>query len=124
MKKYRKEKIEKLLKRELSNIIFKDLKDPRIKNMVNINEVELTADLKIAKIYVSIFGDAEESERKKEFEVLSSASNFLKFKLSKNLKLQYTPQLQLIYDTSVERGVRIIEKLERLKNEFNRWKGF
>jgi ribosome-binding factor A len=120
MKKYRKEKIEKLLKRELSNIIFKDLKDPRIKNMVNINEVELTADLKIAKIYVSIFGDAEESERKKEFEVLSSASNFLKFKLSKNLKLQYTPQLQLIYDTSVERGVRIIEKLERLKNEFNR----
>lgn len=117
MKKYRKEKMEEMIKRELSKIIFKDLRDPRIIGLININSVEMSGDLKIAKIYISIFGEIDKIKAKESFTILNSASNFLKYKLSHNLNLKYTPELKLIYDESVERGVRVIEKLDRLKKE-------
>lgn len=114
MKKYRKEKLNELLKRELSKLIFKEVKDPRIKGFITVSGVEISNDLKKAKVYISIFG-VNEKEMVKCFKGLQSSNNFLKYKLSKILSLRYTPELNFIYDGSIKKGFNIIEKLDNIK---------
>ncbi len=114
MKKYRKEKINKLLKQELSSLIFKEIKDPRIKGIITVTEVEIATDLKNAKVYVSIFG-INEKEKARCLKGLQNSNNFLKYRLSKELKLRYTPELEFIYDNSIEKGFNIIDKLDNIK---------
>ncbi len=116
MKKYRKEKVQELIRREITGIIRNDIKDPRVRGFVNVNEVDITADLKSAKIYVSIFG-IDEQKADETFKVLINAVNFIKYKLSQNLRLKYIPKISLIRDRSVEKGVRIVDKLNKLKKE-------
>ena len=114
MKKYRKEKINELLKRKLSSLIFKEIKDPRIKGLITVTDVEISTDLKNAKVYISIFGINEE-KKKKCLKGLQNSSNFLQYRLSKMTKLRYTPELKFTYDTSIEKGFNIIEKLDNIK---------
>ena len=114
MKKYRKEKFNELLKRELSELIFKEVKDPRIKGFITVTEVEISKDLQNAKIYITIF-NISEKEKAKCLEGLQSSNNFLKYRLSKNLRLRYTPDLEFIYDKSIDQGFKIIDKLDEIK---------
>ena len=116
MKKYRKEKVQELIRREITSIIQYDVKDPRIQGFININEVDIASDLKSAKVYVSIFG-IDEEKANETFNGLINALNFIKFKLSKNTRLKYIPKISFIRDRSVERGVKIVDKLEKLKKE-------
>lgn len=116
MKKYRKKKVQELIRREITDIIRNDIKDPRVRGFVNVNEVDITADLKSAKIYVSVFG-IDEQKADETFNVLINAVNFIKYKLSQNLRLKYIPKISLIRDRSVEKGVRIVNKLNKLKKE-------
>jgi len=118
MKKYRKERFNELLKRTLSELIFKELKDPRIKGLVSITEVSTANDFKSAKIYVSIYGIDEEAKQSC-MNGLKNSSNFLKYRLSKELKLRYTPELIFQYDKSIERGANIIAKIQKLHNKKN-----
>lgn len=115
MKKYRLDKMNELVKRELSDLILKDLKDPRIKGLITVTKVEIAPDLKTAKIFISIFGVNEE-DKKKAFIGLNNSSSFLKYKLMKNLELKYTPELFFKEDDSLEKGFYIIEKLNKLNN--------
>ena len=105
-----------LLKREISNVIFREVKDPRLKGLININDVDVASDFKSAKVYVSIFG-VDEEVAKTTFKGLISAVNFIKYKVSKHLRLKYTPDLKFILDTSIEKGFTIIEKLDKIKEE-------
>ncbi len=114
MKKYRKEKLNELLKRELSELIFKEVKDPRITGFITVTEVEISKDLKSAKVYISIF-DISEKGKEKCLKGLNCSNNFLKYRLSKNLKLRYTPDLEFIYDESIDQGFKIIDKLDEIK---------
>jgi ribosome-binding factor A len=116
MKKYRKEKINELLKRELSEMIFKEIKDPRIKGFITVTGVEISKDLKRAKVYVTIFG-VDGEEKKKCFKGLESSADYLKFLLKKRVRLRYIPDLEIIYDESVKRGFNIIQKLDEIKNK-------
>ncbi len=116
MKKYRLERLNETIKREISEIVFKEVKDPRIKGLVTFTEVDVSPDLRQAKVYVSIFGLSEE-ESKKVIAGLKSAESFIKYRVSKNLRLKYTPDLIFIKDDTIERGSRIVEKLEHLKKE-------
>ncbi len=118
MKKYRLKRYNEILKHEISDLIFKELKDPRIKGMITVTEVDVAADAKSAKIYVSIFG-VDEKESKKVMDGLKSAEYFIKHRLLKNLRLRYAPNLFFIKDESIERGVRIINKLTKLNNNDN-----
>jgi len=116
LKKYRLERLNETIKREISEIVFKEVKDPRIKGLVTFTEVDVSPDLRQAKVYVSIFGLSEE-ESKKVIAGLKSAESFIKYRVSKNLRLKYTPDLIFIKDDTIERGSRIVEKLEHLKKE-------
>lgn len=118
MKKYRKEKLNELIKRELNELIFKEVKDPRIKGLVTITGVDITDDLKNAKVYVSIFG-VNEKEKINCLKGLQSSNSFLRYRLSKELILRYTPELKFIYDDSIQKGFTIIEKLDNIKKKSN-----
>ncbi len=116
MKKYRKEKLSELLKRTISEIIMERLKDPRIKGLISVNQVEITDDFKFAKVYVSIFG-IESVEAENVFKGLSHAQNYIRYQLLKMLHLKYIPKIILIHDTRMSKALNVLETLDQLKEE-------
>jgi len=91
---------------------FRNLKDPRVSQggMVSITRVDTTADLRYAKVYVSVL---DKSQEKDVLKGLKSASGFLRRELGHALQLRYTPELQFLGDDSIQHGAHILELLRR-----------
>jgi len=102
----RSQRVSDLLRREIADIIIHRLKDPRI-SFVTVTGVDVTDDIKIARVYVSIFHD---EDRKTTLEILNSAKSFIRSELSKRLRMKFIPNVEFKLDTSIEYGNRI-EKL-------------
>lgn len=103
------------VQREMSSIIREDLKDPRIHPMTSVMAVEVTPDLKFAKIFVSILGNDEEKE--KTMEGLKKSASFARHQLAKRMNLRNTPELTFVLDTSIEYGVTMSKKIDELKEK-------
>jgi ribosome-binding factor A len=101
------EKINEEIKRELSVLIQDEMKDPRVKGLISITRVDVTNDLRYAKVYVSIM--AEPEERKTTLQAIEKAGGYLRSELGKRVKLRYTPELLIKLDDSIEYGVKINE---------------
>lgn len=106
------EKIAGALKREVSQIIHAELSDPRI-GFVTINRIELTSDLRYARVYFGILGS--KSDEEKTLEGLTSAKGFIKKLIGERLKLRYVPEIIFKLDKSAEESIHISEMLENLK---------
>ncbi len=91
---------------------FRNLKDPRVSQggMVSITRVDTTADLRYAKVYVSVLDKEQEKDVLKG---LKSASGFLRREIGHALQLRYTPELQFLGDDSILHGAHILELLRR-----------
>ncbi len=112
---HRIEQVNKLLRREISDLLQRQVKDPRLGNFVAINEVSTSSDLRHAKVFVSYIGDKEEKEEKEEIlSVLAGASGFFRSELSKRLKLRRIPELGFYWDDSIERGARLLELIDKV----------
>jgi len=98
----------------LSNLISRDIKDPRINPMTTVVSVEVAPDLKTAKVYISVFGDQESKEA--TLIGLKSAASYMRGQLAKILNLRNTPELIFLLDDSIEYGVR----MSKLINEVNK----
>ena len=103
------------VQREMSSIIREDLKDPRIHPMTSVMAVEVTPDLKCAKIFVSVLGNDEEKE--KTMEGLKKSASFARHQLAKRMNLRNTPELTFVLDTSIEYGVTMSKKIDELKEK-------
>lgn len=103
------------VQREMSSIIREDLKDPRIHPMTSVMAVEVTPDLKFAKIFVSVLGNDEEKE--KTMEGLKKSASFARHQLAKRMNLRNTPELTFVLDTSIEYGVTMSKKINELKEK-------
>lgn len=103
------------VQREMSSIIREDLKDPRIHPMTSVMSVEVTPDLKFAKIFVSVLGNDEEKE--KTMEGLKKSASFARHQLAKRMNLRNTPELTFVLDTSIEYGVTMSKKIDELKEK-------
>ena len=103
------------VQREMSSIIREDLKDPRIHPMTSVMAVEVTPDLKSAKIFVSVLGNDEEKE--KTMEGLKKSASFARHQLAKRMNLRNTPELTFVLDTSIEYGVTMSKKIDELKEK-------
>jgi len=112
----RADRVGDVVRAEISNMVLKDLKDPRI-GMVTITRVKISDDLKTAKVFFSVIGD--EKDREKSKQGLERASGFIKRELGKRLRLKYLPDIKFIWDDSIEYGIRISKMLEKLKEESN-----
>ncbi len=103
------------VQREMSSIIREDLKDPRIHPMTSVMAVEVTPDLKFAKIFVSVLGNDQEKE--KTMEGLKKSASFARHQLAKRMNLRNTPELTFVLDTSIEYGVTMSKKIDELKEK-------
>jgi ribosome-binding factor A len=107
----RQRRVSELIHRELSQLLMRDVRDPRISG-VTITGVQITADLLLARIYYSVLGDAE---AKKEARTgLESASGFLRTQLGARIRLRFVPELVFELDESAEYGRRIDELLDQI----------
>ena len=93
----------------LSDAIASDLRDPRV-GFVTVTGVKTSPDLRHARVYVSVLGDA--AVREASLEGLRSAHGFLQGAIASQLTLKHTPALTFLYDESIDHGMRITELLE------------
>jgi ribosome-binding factor A len=109
------DRIEEQLRIELSEIIEREIQDPRI-GLTTVTAVKVSPDLRHARIFVTVLGD--DTQRKKALEGLRSAASFVRRSLSKRLHhMRRIPELSFDYDEAVEKGMRIEELLDQIKHE-------
>jgi len=109
----RSERTSKLIQREISGLLEREVNDPRLSKLISVTEVTLTPDLKHAKIFVSTLG-SEINNKEEMLTGFNNASGFLRKELASHLKLKYTPQLSFHYDDSIERGARLLKLMGEL----------
>jgi len=115
---YRINRISEEIRKEISDIIRTEVKDPRIAEMFSIVKTEVTGDLRYAKVYFSVLGTEEESRN--TLDGLKNASGFIRRELGSRMDIRYIPELQFIPDHSIEYSVEISRKLNELhRNEEN-----
>ncbi|MCG7407449.1 30S ribosome-binding factor RbfA [Paenibacillus sp. ACRRX] len=110
MAKIRTGRVGEQIKKELSLLIQTELKDPRI-GFLTVTGVDVTNDLSLAKVYLSVLGDEE--ARENSLKALDKANGYLRSELGKRIRFRHTPELVFKLDTSIEYGSRI----ERLLND-------
>ena len=103
------------VQKELSTLINREIKDPRINPMTSVIAVEVAPDLKHAKVYISVIGD--EDSRKATYEGLRSAAPFMRNQLAKRINLRNTPELTFIMDQSIEYGVNMFKLISDIKQK-------
>lgn len=111
MAKHRAFRLAESIKLEVSRIIREDIKDPRL-GFVTVTDVEVTDDLRYAKVFVSIMGT--EAEVKEGMEILTKASGYMRGELGKILRIRYVPEVSFKYDHSIEHGAHISKLLREV----------
>ena len=110
----RADRVSGLIQEVLSELLKKNIRDPRLA-MATITSVKMSRDLKLARIYFTIYGDSEKSEAATQgFE---SARGFIKRSLARRLSLRYMPDLKFFYDDSFEYGSHIDRLLENITTD-------
>lgn len=118
MKKYshnRSERIADQIQKDIVAILRSKVKDPRIE-WITINDVEVSDDNSLAKIYWTVLHEAKRDDVAKALEL---ARGFIRSELSKGFKTYTIPQLKFIYDESLARGSKILSILNEVKKEFS-----
>lgn len=105
-------KVSEALKREIGGIIHEELKDPRL-GFITITRVELTQDLRYAKVFFSVLG--KEEERQKSKEALDSALGFIRRLIAQRIRLRFVPEISFHEDRSAEYSIKIQEALDEIK---------
>ena len=105
------------LKKELSQIINYELKNPDVTGMVSVTKVKVTPDLKHAKVYVSILNS---KNLKKTLQGLKDSSGFMRSRIAKTVNLRITPELVFEYDDSIVYGEKIDAILKEIKEKENK----
>jgi len=108
---HRKDRVAEEIKKELSEIIRNDMKDPRVQGLVSVTHVEVSRDIGSATIYLSCLGDADEQAN--TVKAFKQASGFLRGELAGRLKLRVTPELTFKADQSIRIGARINELINQ-----------
>jgi ribosome-binding factor A len=107
----RRERVREAIKEEVSSIIHDKLKDPCI-GFATVTRVELSPDLKYAKIYVSVLG----KDKAETFVALERAKGYVRRLLAQRLKMRFIPELLFKEDNSIEYSIYISKKIDELKN--------
>ena len=116
MANYRGGRINEEVKREVSNIIQNEIKDPSLTAMVTVTDVKVTRDLRYAKVFVSIFGKNDE-EKNNTFVALKNASGYIRKEIGQRINLRYNPQIIFELDDSINYGMHIEELIQRVKDK-------
>ncbi len=107
----RQERVAERIHHELSSLLLIESKDPRLAN-VNVTEVLVSQDLRLAKIYITVLGGQEEANQ--ALEGLAHASNYLRREVSQRVQLRLAPEFMFLLDESWKHGARVDELLKQI----------
>jgi len=99
------------MKQEIADILMRKIKDPRV-GFVTVTDVDLSDDLRNAKVFVSIYGGNKEETHKG----LKSASAFIRSELGRRMSMRCVPEILFRFDTTIEQGAHIMELLHKIEN--------
>ena len=111
----RTDRVAEAIRRLTSEILHNQMRDPRVSGFVTITRVEVTPDLRLAKIYYSVMGD--DKKKKLVSQGFESAKKFIRKHIADELKLRYTPEVSIRVDKAVEYNDRIDEILDQIHKE-------
>ncbi len=107
-------KVAEAIKEEVSDILANKMKDPRL-GFVSVVKVEVSRDLRHAKVGVSVLGDVD--AKRNTLQALEQAVGFIRSELGRRLRLRHVPELKFRLDESIEEGVRIARLLEEMRGK-------
>lgn len=105
-------RVNDLIRKEISELLMREIRDPRLGGLLSVTEVDTSPDLRHAKVFVSVMGSEEEKRRVEEG--LAAASGFLRRSLGERLSLRHIPQLDFQRDESIERGTHLLELIKEM----------
>ncbi len=108
-------RLNSLLREVLSEVIMREIKDPRVKGIITVTNVDISKDLHHAKVLISVIGTKEDKE--KTLEALMSAAGFIAVQASKKVVMRYFPTLVFKLDNSVDQQMKIDALLGEIHNE-------
>lgn len=115
MKPRRTDRLNSLLKEVLSEVIHRDVKNPHLPHWITVTQVEITRDLRHAKVFVSVMGD--QAAKQLALTTLKSAAGFIAVAASKKMVIRYFPALTFKLDESVDRQIRLETVLHEIHEE-------
>ncbi len=113
MTSHRANRVAEEIKKEITQMLREEIKDPRI-GFVTVTGAEVTPDIRYAKVFVSIYGD--DDTKVQSMQALDKAKGFVRSELGKRIRLRYTPEVTFRFDSSIEYGARIMKLLEEVKD--------
>lgn len=121
---YRQGRMGEEIRRIMSDLILRELKDPRISGMVSITAVDVTADGSFATVYLSVFeqglGEEEMAQVKEDvLEAMQSAKGFMKREIGKQIRVRHMPELIFKIDKSMDYGRHMDELIDKVMKEQN-----
>ncbi|MBM4462259.1 MAG: 30S ribosome-binding factor RbfA [Chloroflexi bacterium] len=105
------ERVNSLIRQEMSQLLQREVKDPRLARFVTVTQVSTSLDLRHAKVLISTMGSDE--EKKEVLEALTAASGFLRREISHRLRLRYTPQLTFCNDNSIDQASKVLQLIRQ-----------
>ena len=109
------DRVNELLRSEISHLIARQIKDPRVAGVISITEVIASSDLRSARVYLSVMGS--EDERQAALDGIRSAASFLRRELRGRVNLRHAPHLTFQLDDSIEEGDRVLRLMDGLSPE-------
>ncbi len=110
-------KIDEELRKEISNIISIELKNPHLTGLISVTKVKTTPDLKFARVYVTMIN---EKSKKENLSILKQSSGYIRSAIAKKINLRNTPELIFEFDDSIEYGSRIDEILKDITKDIKK----
>ena len=102
------------IRMEVADILMRKIKDPRVRS-VTVTDVELTNDLRLARVFVTALGT--DAEKREIFVGLAKATGFVRSELGRRVTLRYLPEIVFLEDVSGPRGDRVLQLLEELHDK-------
>lgn len=117
MPKQRTDRLNSLLKEVISDVIRREVRNPHVNELMTVTRVEITKDLRLAKVYISVIGS--EVQKMETIGALQTAAGFIAVNASKKVVMRYFPELTFILDESVDKHMRIEKLLGEIVEERN-----
>ena len=111
----RTDRINEQLREEISRVLARQIKDPRLNSVISITHVESSSDLRSAKVYISVLGN--DIQRKEALEGLQSAASFLRREIRDRINMKHTPFMTYLLDDSIQEADHLLRLLNDVKSE-------
>jgi len=111
----RTDRLNGLLRQEISQLLSRQIKDPRLHGVISITQVKTSSDLRSATVFLSVLGDA--ATKHSALQGIQSATAFLRRELGNTLTLRYVPFLKFVLDDTMEKADHLLEVMNHLKDD-------